>query len=129
MRIEFDGGLADSVTAEKWEDSWRYSIGATYNPSERLDLRLGLAYDETPIPSARYRTPRIPGEDRFWTTFGIGYHISERMKIDFAYAHLFVKDSKIDKSTADAENLSRGNLQGEYENEVDIASIQLAYTF
>ncbi|WP_081702860.1 OmpP1/FadL family transporter [Desulfuromonas sp. TF] len=127
--IEFDGGLADSVTAENWDDSWRYAVGATYSPNEKLDLRLGLAYDETPVPSAKYRTPRIPCEDRIWTSIGVGYQIGERMKIDFAYAHLFVKDSKIDKSTADAENLSRGNLQGEYENEVDIASIQLAYSF
>jgi long-chain fatty acid transport protein len=127
--IEFDGALPDSVTAENWDDSWRYSVGATYSPNEKLDLRLGLAYDETPIPSAKYRTPRIPCEDRIWTAFGVGYRVTERLKLDFAYAHLFVKDSKIDKSTADAENLSRGNLRGEYENEVDIASIQLAYNF
>jgi len=127
--IQFDGSLPDSVTAEKWKDSWRYSAGATYNPTERLAFRLGLAFDETPIPNSKYRTPRIPCEDRIWTTIGVGYQVSERMKLDFAYAHLFVKDSEIDKSTAEAENIARGNLQGEYENAVDIASFQMSYSF
>jgi len=126
--IEFDD-LPDNVTTEKWKDSWRYSAGVTYNPSERLALRFGAAFDETPIPNAKYRTPRIPGEDRFWTAFGIGYQVSERLKLDFGYAHLFVKDSKMDKSIADAENVGRGNLNGEYENAVDIASLQLSYNF
>ncbi len=127
--IEFDGALADSVTTENWEDNWRYSIGTTYAPSDRLKLRLGLAYDESPIPSARYRTPRIPGNDRFWTAFGVGYQITRNMNLDFGYAHLFVKDAKIDKTLADAENLSRGTLQGEYDSSVDIASLQLTYSF
>jgi len=127
--IEFDGALPDSVTTEKWKDSWRYSAGATYDPTERLTLRVGVAFDETPIRSSKYRTPRIPCEDRLWTALGVGYRVSERMKVDFGYAHLFVQDSKINKSTADPENLSRGNLLGEYENAVDIASFQLSYNF
>jgi len=127
--IEFDGNLPDSVTTEKWKDSWRYSVGTTYAPNKRLELRLGAAFDETPIPNAKYRTPRIPCEDRFWTTFGFGYQLSEKTKLDFGYAHLFVKDSKINKSTEDAENVARGNLKGEYENAVDIASLQFTYTF
>ena len=127
--IEFEGSLPDSVTTEKWEDSWRYSVGATYAPVEQLELRLGLAYDETPIPDARHRTPRIPGNNRFWTAFGVGYRITEQLNLDFGYAHLFIKDAKISKSLADAENLSRGSLRGEYDNAVDIASLDLTYRF
>ncbi len=127
--IEFDGALADSVTTENWEDNWRYSIGATYAANDRLKLRLGLAYDETPIPSARYRTPRIPGNDRFWTAFGVGYQISRNLNLDFGYTHLFIKDAKLDKTLADDENLSRGTLRGEYDSAVDIASLQLTYAF
>lgn len=120
------GGNTSSTTIENWEDSWRYSIGATYQQSAALKLRCGLAYDQTPIPDAAHRTPRIPGEDRTWLALGAGYKFSERLSGDVAYAHLFVPNAKIDASN----NLtSAGSLVGEFENSVDIASVQLSYSF
>jgi long-chain fatty acid transport protein len=137
LTINFDGGgilggtVNSSTTTEKWEDTWRYSVGATYQATEALLIRTGLAYDETPIPDD-YRTPRIPGEDRFWVTLGVGYQLSESLSLDAAYAHLFVKDSKIQKyagTDPTGEDFARGTLVGEFENSVDIASIQINYKF
>lgn len=133
LRVEFDNPLkSDSVTNYNWEDSWRYSIGATYNPNEKLALRAGLAYDETPIPSAEFRTPRVPGEDRLWTAVGLGYSFSDRATLDVGYAHLFVSDSKINRRAgidSSGENFFAGTLVGEFENSVDIASVQFSYSF
>jgi long-chain fatty acid transport protein len=133
LRVEFDNPLkADSVTSYNWNDSWRYSLGGSYDVSESLTLRAGLAFDETPIPDAESRTPRIPGEDRFWTSVGGTYHFFENLKADLAYAHLFVSDSKINRQAGGdptGENFFAGTLVGEFENAVDIASIQLAYNF
>ncbi len=130
--IEFEGaglaGNSSSTTTENWKDSMRYSIGASYQTSESLLLRCGLAYDESPI-SDEYRTPRIPGTDRIWVAFGAGYRFSPRLQADFGYVHLFVDDSQINKSTANAEDFLRGNLEGEFENSVDILSAQLTYNF
>ena len=126
--IEFDGALPDSVTTENWDDNWRYSVGANYTPNDRLVLRGGLAYDETPIPDAKHRTPRIPGEDRFWVAFGAGYKLTKQMNIDFGYAHLFVQDSKIDKEAV-GEDLAKGAWVGDYENSVEIARVQWSYSF
>lgn len=136
LTIYFDGdGIANSgstTTTENWDDTWRYSIGTTYQATESLKLRGGLAYDETPI-SDDYRTPRIPGEDRFWVSLGCGYQITESIGLDFAYAHLFVKDSKMQKFTdltdPTNEDNSRGTVVGEFENAVDIASVQFNYRF
>lgn len=132
LRVEFENAQPDNVTTESWKDSWRYSLGATFNPSERLTLRAGIAYDEEPIPDAEHRTPRIPGEDRLWTSLGLGYRIGERAKVDVGYAHLFVDDSKINKQAGTdptGEDFIRGSLKGEFENSVDIISAQLVYNF
>ncbi len=131
--INFEGaGLAgkpNSPTTENWEDTWRYSIGATYKATDALILRGGLAYDESPIKD-EYRTPRIPGADRTWISIGAGYQVTDSIVVDFAYAHLFVPNSSINKvATIGSEDESRGTLQGEYENQVDIASVQLSYRF
>ena len=131
LTIEFDDTFADasnSTTTENWNDTWRYSLGATYQVNEMWVLRSGVAFDETPI-SDKYRTPRIPGEDRIWLSLGTGIHLTDRLSMDAAYAHLFVADSKLEKSAADPEDTARGTVIGEYENSVDIVSIQFTYNF
>ncbi len=130
LDIQFEGTLASrpSVTTENWEDNWRYSVGATFNPTEALTLRSGIAYDETAISSATDRTPRVPDAARFWVALGAGYQVNS-FSFDVAYAHLFVDDAKVHKTTADPENVGRGNLVGSYENSVDIASIEVTYRF
>jgi long-chain fatty acid transport protein len=120
------GGKYSSTTLENWDDSWRYSVGASYQLNGSVVLRGGLAYDETPIKDD-YRTPRIPGEDRYWISCGAGIKLSDTFIVDLAYAHLFVEDSKINLVSAD--NDSAGTLTGRYENKVDIASVQITYKF
>lgn len=137
LRVEFDSNdfgitLPDNVTSENWDDSWRFALGATYNPLDKLTLRLGLAYDQTPIPDAEHRTPRIPGEDRYWTALGLGYRFNDRIALDLAYAHLFVKDSKIDKQAGTdpaGEDFFRGTLKGEFKSSVNIVSAQVNVLF
>jgi long-chain fatty acid transport protein len=128
LRVKFDSGLADSVTTENWDDTWRYSAGVNYNPSESWVLRAGVAYDEEAIPDAEHRTPRIPGADRTWVAVGTGYKINDRFSFDLGYAHLFVADAKIDKDPV-GEDALRGGLKGEYDASVDIVSAQLVYNF
>ena len=132
LTIHFEGdgiaGKDSTTTTEKWDDTWRYSLGATFQATEALILRSGVAYDETPIPDD-YRTPRIPGEDRYWVTLGAGYQFTEYLPMDIAYAHLFVDDSKMQKSVSDPEDTARGTVVGEFDNSVDIASIEFSYRF
>jgi long-chain fatty acid transport protein len=130
--INFEGpgiaGSPNSTTTENWEDTWRYSLGASYKASEALTLRTGVAYDESPIID-EFRTPRIPDEDRTWVSLGCSYQFTDALSADISYAHLFVPDSTLSKTTTTPEDAGRGNLQGEYENQVDIASIQMNYRF
>ncbi|HSO19351.1 MAG TPA: outer membrane protein transport protein, partial [Desulfosarcina sp.] len=80
LRIEFGTGANDSVTTLEWDDTWRYSLGGIFRPIDPLELRAGVAFDETPIPDARRRTPRIPGADRIWVTFGAGYQFTPMIR-------------------------------------------------
>lgn len=127
LRIKFDNpDQPDSVTTEDWEDTWRLAVGATYNATPRWPLRIGFAYDPTPIPNAEHRTPRLPDNDRYWLSLGTGYHVTNRLAFDVAYTHLFVADARIDMD-AEGENELRGGLKGEFDNSGDIFSAQLVY--
>ncbi|MEW6118797.1 MAG: outer membrane protein transport protein [Pseudomonadota bacterium] len=122
LRIVRTSGALLGVTPENWDDSYRFSLGANYRYSERLMLRAGVAFDETPV-SDPYRTARIPDEDRTWLAFGAQYRLSDKSALDFGYAHLFVKDARIDKTESGV------TLTGEYDASVDILSAQLTHSF
>jgi long-chain fatty acid transport protein len=129
LRIKYDNGAGDSVDTLEWDDTWRYSVGGIFKPMEALELRAGVAFDETPIPNEQRRTPRIPGADRTWLTFGAGYQFTKMIKVDFAYGHLWVDDPAINKDVTEQENRLRGALVGEYDASIDIISAAVSFQF
>ncbi|WP_455234362.1 OmpP1/FadL family transporter [Thiogranum longum] len=123
LRIEYqDSNQPDSVTDQSWNDSMRYAIGVDYRHNSNWTFRGGLAFDESPIPNDKKRTPRIPGEDRTWVALGFGYKASDAITIDVGYAHLFVEDPKLRSGSPTA-----GVLDGEYDAEVDLLSAQVVW--
>lgn len=122
--VKFDGFQPTSITPENWEDSYRFAIGANYRTSDTLLLRMGLAHDQTPIPSPEDRTARIPGDDRTWLSFGFGYNIDAETSIDVGYSHLFVSDTEINNTDAFGHTLT-----GEYDADVNILSVQGNFKF
>lgn len=129
LRIQYDNpDQPDSVTTENWNDSFRYSLGLSYELNSWL-LRTGLAYDETPVPDAQHRTVRIPGNSRTWLSFGGQYKINSSWLIDVAYAHLFVEPTDIDNSFESDVPTLNANIKGQYEASVDIISAQIRWTY
>lgn len=129
LRIVRDNGTNStlSVTPENWQNSNRYSLGLNYHYSDAIKLRAGIAYDEEAIKE-RFRTVRIPGNDRKWLALGAGWQATPSTKLDIGYAHLFISDTKVDDNQT-ALVPSRGRVKGEYEGSVDILSLQLTHNF
>ena len=126
LRIVRDSGVTASVTPEQWRDTWRYALGATYTMSDRITLRAGVAFDETPVPDET-RTPRLPDTDRTWVAIGARWQPSPAVLMDFGYAHLFSDTVPLDQ---DAGNVvASGLLNGHQHSDVDIVSAQLVYRF
>ena len=126
LRIVRDSGATASLTPERWSDTWRFALGATYAMNERVTLRAGVAHDETPVPDDT-RTPRLPDSDRTWVAIGAHWEISPALLMDFGYAHLFSDTVPLDQ---DAENVAASALlNGQQHSDVDIVSAQFVYRF
>jgi long-chain fatty acid transport protein len=117
-------GTEVANTPELWNDVYRVSVGGKYKYNDKLTLRAGAAYDESPIPGPKLRTPRVPGNDRTWVSFGAGYKLSKNLNLDLGYAHLFIDDTPIDNTDDNGYS-----VRGIYEADVDILSAQLNWTF
>ena len=130
IRIEFDNPVQpDNVTTTKWQDSNRYSLGLTYSANDKWTWRGGIAFDESANRHSATQTPRVPDQDRTWLTLGFTYKSSDKLSFDVGYAHLFIRDAKINKSLTDPENTLRGALVGKYEIDVNILSAQARWAF
>jgi len=125
LRILRSSGALLTLTPENWENTLRFSVGASYRYNNKLKLRTGVAYDQEAIKD-QFRTARIPGNDRTWLSIGAQYKLSEKSMIDAGYSHLFIKDSPIDDNQTATFN---GRLRGEYEANVNIISAQYTHNF
>lgn len=114
-----DGDEVDELVLD-YDDTYRVSIGATYTPEGPWTWRIGTGYDEAPQTDPDKVTPRIPDEDRIWSSLGVSYRFSQFVSIDLSYAHLFVDDVKIDNENSDTGN----RVVGEFEATTDIVGLQ-----
>ena len=131
LRIVRDNGATLTVTPENWDNTLRYSIGLNYHYNDAIKLRAGLAYDEEAI-SDKFRTARIPGNDRKWLSLGAGWQVTPASKLDVGYSHLFISDAKIDDNqtaVSATAPFNSGRVRGDFEGSVDILSLQLTHNF
>jgi long-chain fatty acid transport protein len=108
---------ATLVTPEKWKDSWFFSVGTEYALDDTWTLRGGLAYEKSPVPDAT-RTPRLPDDDRFWVSAGVGLKVNEWLTANLSYSHVFMKDG----SVALTVPTSPAPLTADFKQDIDIVS-------
>lgn len=124
-------GAAITPVPENWHDTWRISAGANYHYNQRWMARAGIAYDQSPVDDP-YRTARSPDNDRTWLSVGGQYKPGKDSALDFAYAHIFVKNAPLNQTAATNTNLAAsgaGYLLGSYKISADILSVQYTQHF
>jgi long-chain fatty acid transport protein len=87
-------GAPVTSLALNYKDGHFYSAGLEYDWNERLTVRGGLAYEDSPITDA-IRSTRLPDNDRIWASLGATYRWNEKLSFDLAYTHIFVKNTPI----------------------------------
>jgi long-chain fatty acid transport protein len=85
-----DGAVLSEAHA--WRDTWRVGLGGEYARGP-WTLRLGTAWDQSPVPDAAHRYPRLPDSDRTWGSLGLGYRRGD-WQWDLGYAHLRFADRR-----------------------------------
>lgn len=120
-------GVPLSRTVENWDDTWFFSLGTTYKPTDRLKLQVGVAFDQSPVTD-EYRTPRVPDADRTWLAVGAGYEITDTISANIAYTHIWVDEATIDLDN-EGGGLPEHRVRGTYESSIDIISAQLRVKF
>ncbi|MGR0278885.1 OmpP1/FadL family transporter [Marinomonas dokdonensis] len=127
LRIDFDSTQSDSVLTFNFEDQWFYSAGLTYEHSDKLTLRTGIAMDNSPVTD-EYRSARTPDGDRKWLSFGGTYSFNDMTSATFAYTRVSIDDVTVNRS-GNSDDTSRGNLNADYKTSADVFSLAVNTTF
>lgn len=117
-----------TIKAEKdYKNTMIYRIGAQYRATERLDVRLGVYYDQSPIRENNYN-PETPGMNKVGISTGLSFEPYKNLLIDFAF--LYIKGISRDGSYPDPVPSDVSNtFSGRYETNAITASLGLAYRF
>ena len=123
-------GVPRDVLNFQFEDAWRVALGAVYTKNPQWTFRSGIAWDQSPVTD-EFRTVRLPDGDRYWLSVGARWKPIDPLSIDAGYAHLFVDDTDINlgRQQLGAPASFSSTVVGNYENAVDILSLQVTWAF
>jgi len=110
----------------KFDDAWRFALGANYKLNEAWKLRFGIAYDQTPVPSAEHRLTSLPDNDRTWFSAGFQWKPATNMALDVGAAYLYLQDADINN---DQRLQGRGLVKGSYEDSAFLLGTQFSMSF
>ncbi|MFW5968416.1 MAG: OmpP1/FadL family transporter, partial [Persicimonas sp.] len=101
-----------------WENAFAFRLGGQYDVTEEIPLRLGFAYDRTPIPDETVNAS-LPDNDRLVGTAGLGYQTGS-FRADLAYSVVQTIPRDIDNDRAPT---------GEYATRAHLVALSLGYSF
>ncbi len=105
-----------STIQADWFDAPVFRLGAEYKITQAWPVRVGAAFDMSPIPDENV-APSLPGNDRAVITAGTGYTWNS-FRADLAY--MLVLTSR---------DITNGKQDGHYETTASLIGINLGYGF
>ncbi|RHJ91054.1 OmpP1/FadL family transporter [Parabacteroides bouchesdurhonensis] len=118
----------DMVAKKEYMNSRIYRVGAQFAATNRLDVRMGAYYDESPVKDD-FLNPETPSMNKFGITGGLSFRPVDRLSVDFAFSYVtgFGRDgSYTDKALVSGAERKFG---GHYNIYALMPSIGVAYAF
>ncbi|MGC7590575.1 outer membrane protein transport protein [Bisgaard Taxon 46] len=105
---------ADGTTlfqkTEEFRDSSRIALGASYDVTDALTLRTGIAYDESAAQD--HHSVSIPDTDRTWYSFGATYRFTPSLSVDAGFSHLRGKKNTFKEEGVQFTRNAKANIYG-----------------
>ena len=115
-----------------WKNSYVFRLGAEYAATDRLALRGGFFYDQTPIPDNTF-DPTIPNADLYALTGGAGYRWGAT-SVDIAYLFGFYEKratnaSSIDPTITGGIGTDGTQVFGSFSTTAQVLMLSVTYRF
>ena len=119
----------DMKAAKKYKNSRIYRLGAQFAATNRLDVRLGTYFDESPVEDD-YLNPETPSMDKLGITAGLSFRPLKDLSVDLAFSYVTGLGGR-DGSYQDTELLTGlpRTFGGHYDTVALMPAIGLSYSF
>jgi long-chain fatty acid transport protein len=117
-----------ALTELNLNDTWYIAVGGRYQLNEIVAVRFGVAYD-TSSTGQPNRTPLLPDADTWWLAVGLELVATQRLRVDWAYGHVFWSGADISLSATQPGSTLRGNLSAATQTSGNFMAIQASYRF
>lgn len=121
-------GIAPIKARKDYKNTIIARVGAQYKTTDRLFLRAGVYFDQSPIRKNNYN-PETPGMNKIGMSAGCSFEPYRNLQIDFAF--LYIQGIARDGSYT-SKNIVTGQedvFKGRYHSSAVTASLGLAYKF
>ncbi|WP_246201173.1 outer membrane protein transport protein [Vibrio ziniensis] len=124
---KFDALKADDMALKEfeWQDSYHYSLGATWYATDNWTLRTGYMFDKTPVD--QLASISIPDSNRQWLSAGATYHWSANTSIDFGMTYLIGEDVEITEYLE--EHVSLPRVEATTRSDAVLFAMQFSHSF
>lgn len=95
-------------------NTFNVSVGGNYIYNDKVTLRGGLGYDQTPVRDA-YRTVMLPDNTRYVVALGGHYQTTKSIGFDVGWSHYFMNKSHVIppvQVTGDERVTTNGSING-----------------
>ena len=120
-------GEYDINAPKKYKNSCIYRIGGQFAATNRLDVRLGVYLDESPVEKD-YLNPETPSMNKLGLTAGLSFRPLTNLSVDVAFSYVSGFDR--DGSYTDLDLLKQPRtFGGNYDTVALMPAIGLSYAF
>jgi long-chain fatty acid transport protein len=123
VEIEYSAGTIRSTN--KWNNSYTYRLGTTYELSQQTQLRFGYSLDKTPQDDDFF-SARIPDSDRQTLSMGVAHSVNGWL-IEGGYMYVRLKDRRIDAGNTDPNGTDAYN--GKYQSSAHVLGLGVSTRF
>jgi long-chain fatty acid transport protein len=126
LRFTRTNGQTLGVVPLNWDDTYKFSGGASYRYNSQWKWRAGIAFDQTPANDTN-TTVRLPDSDRWWLALGGEYKATPNWKLDAGFVYIFADSPSFNQNQGSTP--ANALVKGSYDASVWIISAQAVYSF
>ncbi|MBF0533288.1 MAG: transporter [Candidatus Omnitrophica bacterium] len=110
--------------ARDWHSAWSGALGADYQWTDKVALRCGYRFLQSPIPEPTWE-PNLPDSSSHSAALGLGYKINSNLTVDVAYHGMFHPTQTIEKT----QGGTGATIDGKYTNFTSLSTVTVGYKF
>ena len=127
LHATYNNGQVAFHKDEGYRNNSRFALGTTYDLTEQLALRAGIAYDES--AAGEHHSASIPDTDRTWYSVGATYKFTPNLSVDLGFAHLRGKRISFKENQSLANGLVVVEADYQSKAKANLYGLNLNYRF